>query len=129
MSLETFLRLHSSSKEAPYLPWQNKYPNLKTNCHVKPEFSLWAKLLENLIFAKYLISAAAALMVNECFQDQSFGRTSAKSYYYYKFYLKFFNMQSFKSRRKFCLVFLKFPSFFTVAYENIRSREYGQIFS
>ena len=49
-------------KEASYLPWQNKYPNLKTTCHVKLKFSLRAKLPENLILAKYLISITAGLI-------------------------------------------------------------------
>ena len=57
-----FLRVHSNSKEVSYLSWQNKYPNLKTTCHMKLKFFLWTKLLENLLLAKYLISVAAPLI-------------------------------------------------------------------
>ena len=62
LSLVTFLRVHSNSKEVSYLSWQNIYPNLKTTCHVKLKFLLWSKLLENLFLAKYLIFVAATLM-------------------------------------------------------------------
>ena len=61
LSLATFLRVHSNSKEVSYLSWQNTYPNLKTTCHIKLKFFLWTKLLENLLLAKYLISVAAPL--------------------------------------------------------------------
>ena len=39
LNLPTFLRVHSNSKELSYLSWQNTYPNLKTNCHMKLKFS------------------------------------------------------------------------------------------
>ena len=61
LSLATFLRLHSNSKEVPYLSWQNTSPNLKSTCHIKLKNFLWTKLLENLLHAKYLISVAAPL--------------------------------------------------------------------
>ena len=61
LSLVTFLRVHSNSKEVSYLPRQNTYPNLKTTCHIKQKFFLWTKPLENLFFAKYLISVTASL--------------------------------------------------------------------
>ena len=61
LSLATFLRVHSNSKEVSYLSWQNTYPNLKTTCHIKLKFFFWTKLLENLLLAKYLISVAAPL--------------------------------------------------------------------
>ena len=32
-----------------------------TICHVKPKFSWWTKLLDNLFLAKYLVSVAAIL--------------------------------------------------------------------
>ena len=64
LSLATFLRVHSNSKEVSYLSWQNTYPNLKTTCHIKLKFFLWTKLLENLLHAEYLISVAAALNLN-----------------------------------------------------------------
>ena len=51
---EFILRVHPTS-------WQNKYPNLKTTCHMKLIFFLWTKLLENLHFARYLISVTATL--------------------------------------------------------------------
>ena len=55
LSLATFLRVHSNSKEVSYLCWQNTYRNLKTTCHIKLKYFLWTKLLENSLFAKYLI--------------------------------------------------------------------------
>ena len=55
LSLVTFLRVYSNSKEVSYLSWQNVYPNLKTTSHIKLKFFLWRKLLENLLLAKYLI--------------------------------------------------------------------------
>ena len=57
LSLATFLRVHSNSKEVSSLSWQN----LKTTFHVKLKLFLWTKLLENLLLAKYLKSAAATL--------------------------------------------------------------------
>ena len=65
LSLMTFPRAHSNSKEVSYLPWQNIYPNLKTTCHIKPRFFLWTKLPNNLLLAKFLISVIAALSLNE----------------------------------------------------------------
>ena len=61
LSITTFLRVHSNSKEVSYLSWQNTHPNLKTTCHIKLKFFLWTKLLENLLLAKYLISVAMPL--------------------------------------------------------------------
>ena len=48
LSLATFLRVHSNSKEVSY-------------CHIKLKFSLWTKFLESLLLTKYLISTAATL--------------------------------------------------------------------
>ena len=62
LSLATFLRVHSNSKEISYLNWQNRYPNLKSTCHIKLKFFLWTKLLESLLTAKYLLSIAATLL-------------------------------------------------------------------
>ena len=59
LSLVTFLRVHSNSKEITYLTLQNKYRSLKTTCHIKPK----TKLLKNLLLAKYFKSLAAALGV------------------------------------------------------------------
>ena len=56
-----FSRVHSNSKEVSYLSWQNTYPNLKTTGHIKLKFFLRTKLLENLLLAKYLVSATAPL--------------------------------------------------------------------
>ena len=61
LSLTTFLRVHSNSKDVSYLYRQNTYPNLKITCHIKLKFFLWTKLLENLLIAKYLISLTASL--------------------------------------------------------------------
>ena len=38
MSLTTFLRVQSNSKEVSYLPLQNKYHNLKAASHIKAKF-------------------------------------------------------------------------------------------
>ena len=61
MSLAIFLRVDSTSKEVSYLSWQGKYPNLKSNCHIKLKFFLRTKLLKKLLLEKYLISVAATL--------------------------------------------------------------------
>ena len=61
LSLETFHRVHSNSKEVSNLSWQNACPNLKTTCHIKLNIFLWTKLLEKLLLAKYLIFVAAPL--------------------------------------------------------------------
>ena len=61
LSLATFLRVYSNSKEVSYLSWQNIYPHLKTTGHIKLKFFWWIKLLKNLLLAKYLISAAVPL--------------------------------------------------------------------
>ena len=37
LSLATFRRVHSNSKEVSHQPWQNKYSDLKTTCHIKPK--------------------------------------------------------------------------------------------
>ena len=63
LSLATFLTVHSSSEEVSYLSWQNTYPNLKTACHIKLKHFLWTKLLENLLFARYLISVVIPLTI------------------------------------------------------------------
>ena len=65
-NLPTFFRVHSNLKEVSYLSWQNTYPNLKTTCHIKLKFFLWT-YLKNLLLAKYLIAAAAPLML--CYTD------------------------------------------------------------
>ena len=59
--LATFLWVHLNLKEISYLSWHNAYPNFKTTCHIKQKFFLWTKLIENLLFVKYLISVAATL--------------------------------------------------------------------
>ena len=59
--LTTFLRVHSNSKEVSYLSQQNKYPNLKTTCHIKLKFFLWTKRLDIFLLAKYLIFVTATL--------------------------------------------------------------------
>ena len=69
MSFVNFLRLHSNSKAVFILPLRNKYSNLKTTCHIKPQFLLCTKILVDLLLAEYLISVAVAL---EKFLSQSF---------------------------------------------------------
>ena len=64
LSLTTFLRVHSNSKEVSYLSWQNAYPSFKTTCNIKPKYFLWTKLPEILLLAKYIISVAACLNIN-----------------------------------------------------------------
>ena len=56
----TFHRVHSNSEEVSYIPWQNKYPDLKTTYYKKPEFLLWTKLLETLLITKSHIPVTAA---------------------------------------------------------------------
>ena len=63
LSLATFLRVHSNSIVVSYLSWQNRYPNLKTTCHIKLKFFLWTTILKNLLLAKYFISVAATLII------------------------------------------------------------------
>ena len=60
LSLVTFLRVHSNTKEVSCLSWQNTYPNSKTTCHIKLKFFFLPKLLENVLLAKYIIPVAAA---------------------------------------------------------------------
>ena len=52
--------IHSNSKELPYLHRQNKYFNLNNICHIKSKLFLWAKLLQDLLLVKDLISVTAA---------------------------------------------------------------------
>ena len=59
--LPTFLQVHLNLKEVSDLSWQHKYPDLKTAWHVKQKFFFWAKILENLLLAKYLISVPLAV--------------------------------------------------------------------
>ena len=56
LSLATFDRIQTNSKETSFLSLQNKYPNLKNNFHVQPIFFLQTKLFENLLLEKYLLS-------------------------------------------------------------------------
>ena len=85
MSLATFHRVQSNSKEIYYLPWQNKYSDLKTTCHLKPNFFLWTKLLENFLLAKYLKSVPVSLN-KVCMSKYAFSRHQAlKSYGLHKF--------------------------------------------
>ena len=61
LSLATFCHVSSNLREVLYFYRQNNYSNLRTTCHIKPNFLLCTNLLENLLFAKYLISATATL--------------------------------------------------------------------
>ena len=91
LSLATFLRVHSKSKGVSYLSWQNKYPNLKTACHIGLKFFLWTKLLENVLLAKYLISVAAALSAGSPKASKlkkSLGTLNGKNAFFKKFPLK-----------------------------------------
>ena len=63
LSLATFLRVHSKSKEVSYLYWQDGYPKLKVTCHIKLNFFLWTKPLESLLLAKYIITVDATLRI------------------------------------------------------------------
>ena len=62
-------------KRGILLYWQNKYPNLKTTCHIMLKFFLWTKFLKSLHLAKYLISVAATLIVLHAYR--SCGKYSA----------------------------------------------------
>ena len=53
----------SYPKEVFYLPWQNKYSNLKITCPIKLKWLWWTRLLENLLLTKYFIFVAASLIV------------------------------------------------------------------
>ena len=53
--------IQTQKKYPSYLSWQNTYPNLKTTCHIKLKFFLWTKVKENLLLAKYVVSATAPL--------------------------------------------------------------------
>ena len=70
-----FLRVHSNSKEVSYLPWQNKYPNLKTTYHIKPHFFLWTNLPKNLHLEKHLIFVAAAALIVAKLQTENAGKS------------------------------------------------------
>ena len=52
--------IHSNSKELSYLHRQNKYFKLNNTCHIKSKLFLWAKLLQDLLLVKRLISVTAA---------------------------------------------------------------------
>ena len=49
--------------EVFYLPWQDKYSNLKITCPIKPKCLWWTRLLGNLLLTKYFIFVAASLIV------------------------------------------------------------------
>ena len=57
----TFPFLKIASKEVSNLYWQNRYPNLKTTCHINLKFFLWTKLLDRLLLAKYVVSVNVTL--------------------------------------------------------------------
>ena len=78
LSLATFLRVHSNSKDVSYVSWQNTYHNLKTTCHIKPTLFLWTELLKNLFLAKYLISAAATL-IDIALENKSMNKKSTQT--------------------------------------------------
>ena len=70
---ENYCRLRLFSE---FIQTQRRYPTslnktaILTYCHIKLKFFLWTKLLESLLLAKYLISAAANLITlrwNEVF--------------------------------------------------------------
>ena len=85
MWLTNFRRVYSNSKGVFYLPWQNKFSNLKTTCHIKPKFFLWTKLLENLLLTKYFISVAGALRVTQPFLCFWVNRVNKSAQYIYQF--------------------------------------------
>ena len=64
LSLATFVRVRSNSKEVSSLHWQNRYPNLKATCHIKLKVFLWTKVLESLLLEKYLIPVAPTLNIH-----------------------------------------------------------------
>ena len=72
LSIATFLRVHSNSKEVSCLSWENTYPNLKATFHIKLKLFLWTKRLENLLLAKYLISVATPLTTNTSWKIPGF---------------------------------------------------------
>ena len=62
--LKLFSDFIQTQQEVSYLSWQNTYPNLKTTCYIKLKCFLWTKHLENLLFAKYLISVTVTLNIS-----------------------------------------------------------------
>ena len=58
--LRLFSKFSWTQKSYPTSLW-HMYPNLKTICHIKLKYFLWAKLLKNLLLAKYLIPVTAPL--------------------------------------------------------------------
>ena len=57
----TFRWVDSDVKIVFYLPWKNKYSNLKTTCHIKSKFSLRTKVVVNLFLTEHLKSVTATL--------------------------------------------------------------------
>ena len=57
LSLGTFLQVHSNSKRYSTSLDKMHILTWELTCHVKLKFFLWTKPLENLLLAKYLISA------------------------------------------------------------------------
>ena len=99
LSLVTFLRVHSNSKEVSYLSWQNTYPNLKTTCHVKLKIFSWTKLLENLLYAKYLISVTAPLNYKLIYV------TRTHDFVFCKLFPNFFSIYGHCNQQNFSLTF------------------------
>ena len=56
-------QFYSILREVSSLPLQTKYSNLKTICHIKPNYFLWAKLPEKVLLAKYVTPVAAILRI------------------------------------------------------------------
>ena len=81
LSLATFLRVPD---KISYLSWQNTYPNLKNTCHIKLNFFLWTKILENFQISPWKISHICRWTfknksVTFCLTDFYFHRTACRS--------------------------------------------------
>ena len=81
LSLTTFLRIHSNSKEVSYLPWQSKYPNLKSTCQsVKPICHCSFKVLLHSLVTENFTERCLEDAQLEILYELHFLKTSVKSH-------------------------------------------------
>ena len=74
LSIATFCRVHSDWTEVTYLPWQNKYLNLKRTSHIQKIFfacELTPLRTQLLIFIKLLISIPSAPWLIERWENSA----------------------------------------------------------
>ena len=73
--------------------------NLKTTCHVKLKIFSWTKLLENLLYAKYLISVTAPLNYKLIYV------TRTHDFVFCKLFPNFFSIYGHCNQQNFSLTF------------------------